>query len=205
MRVKYLGHACFLLADESFSLIIDPFTDIGYELDFPHADFCVCSHDHFDHSATNKVKVKKVISKENLFDFPQIKLINSFHDEANGQKRGNNYIIIVEIGGLKVCHFGDLGEPFNMDLINKIGKIDLLLIPVGGKYTIDAKEAFKYATALGVKAIIPMHYKTSRSEIDVASKQEFLSYFDNIQAIESQFDFFIPSKLTVYDLNDSEF
>jgi L-ascorbate metabolism protein UlaG (beta-lactamase superfamily) len=205
MRVTYLGHACFLLADEKFSVIFDPFTDIGYELDFPHADFCICSHSHFDHSATNKVVVNEIITKQNALNYPRIKLINSFHDEVNGQKRGDNLIIVVEIGGIKVCHMGDLGEPLNMDLINKIGKIDLLLIPVGGKYTIDADEAFKYASLLAPKAIIPMHYKTSRSQIDIASKDKFLSFFDKIEKVEKQFDFSVPNNLTVYDLNDSEF
>ena len=205
MRVTYLGHACFLLADEKFSVIFDPFTDIGYELDFPHADFCVCSHDHYDHSATDRVVVKEIITKANISNFSQFVLIDSFHDEVKGQKRGNNYVIITNIGGCRVCHMGDLGEPFNDELINKIGKVDLLLLPVGGKYTIDAENAFKYAIALGAKAIIPMHYKTSRGTVDVAGKDKFLSYFDNVKRIESCFDFELPTELTVYDLNDSDF
>lgn len=205
MRVNYLGHACFLLADNKFSVIIDPFKEIGYELNFPRADFCICSHLHFDHCATENVIVKQIITKDNLSLFPQIRFIDSFHDEAFGSKRGLNYISIIDIGGFKVCHMGDLGEPFNEELVEKIGKIDLLLIPIGGNYTIDAKEAFKYVKAIGVKSVIPMHYKTSRSKIDIAEKKEFLQYFDNVSKVKSEFDFLLPNELTVYDVDDCNF
>ena len=205
MRVKYFGHACFLLADEQFSLIIDPFEGIGLELDYPRADFCVCSHSHFDHCAVHKVIVNEEITEENIHLHPQIKFIESFHDEVNGAKRGNNHIIIVEIGGYRVCHMGDLGEPFNSRLIDEIGSVDLLLIPIGGNYTIDSKTAYQYLSALGVKAVIPMHYKTPSNTVDIASKEEFLSYFDKIEAVSSEFDFNKPTELTVFDIDDSNF
>ena len=205
MRVKYFGHACFLLADKKFSIIIDPFKGIGYELDFPHADFCICSHSHFDHSATEKVSVKEVITEKNVSLFPQIRVITSFHDESLGKKRGVNNIFVIEIGGCKVCHMGDIGEPLNENIITQIGNIDLLLIPVGGNYTIDANEAFNYVKALGVKGIIPMHYKTPRSNIDIAEKGEFLQNFDLIKSVDVEFEFQPLDEVTVYNIDDSSF
>ena len=206
MRVKYFGHACFLLADNNFSVIIDPFSGIGYELDNPTADFCLCSHSHFDHNATHKVCVNKVILPNEYNAFPWLKVINSFHDEVNGGKRGENHIFVIELGGLKVCHLGDLGEPLNNEICKKIGKIDILLIPVGGTYTIDAKMAEKYVNKINPGIVIPMHYKTSKSQIDIAEKREFLSYYSNVNNSEAEFEITnIPKHLTVYDIDDKNF
>lgn len=206
MRVKYFGHACFLLADNSFSILIDPHSGIGYELNNPAADFCICSHQHFDHNAVDKVIVKKVISENDYFKFPWLKVINSFHDEVSGAKRGNNNVIVVNIGGYKICHLGDLGEPLNKELCKKIGSVDVLLIPIGGVYTINSAEALEYVKEINPKIVIPMHYKTRRGTVDVSDKDEFLKMFNILEKKNSSFDIDnMPKYLTVYDINDEEF
>ncbi|MBQ3571759.1 MAG: MBL fold metallo-hydrolase [Clostridia bacterium] len=206
MRVEYFGHACFLLADNNFSVIIDPFSGIGYELANPTADFCLCSHSHFDHNATHKVCVNKVISPNDYNTFSWLNVISSFHDEVKGCKRGENNIFVIEVGGFKVCHMGDLGEPFNSEICEKIGKIDILLIPVGGTYTINAKEAIEYVKKINPSLVIPMHYKTQKSQIDIAEKWEFLRSYSNVIKSKASFEIAkIPEELTVFDIDDNNF
>ena len=100
---------------------------------------------------------------------------------------------------------GDLGEPLNENIVSQIGKIDLLLIPVGGTYTIDAKQAFNYVKALGVKGVVPMHYKTPRSNIEIAPKGEFLQNFTHVKSVGAEFEFESSNEVTVYDVDDSNF
>ena len=206
MRIHYFGHACFLLEDNNFSVIIDPFCDIGYNLVAPKVDYCICSHEHFDHNARFAVDATNFPNENDYSTISWLKVVNSFHDDAFGKLRGENSIFVVECGGFSVCHLGDLGEPFNEEICKKIGKIDILLIPIGGKYTIDSKEALKFIKCLNPKIVIPMHYKTASSQIDIAKKDDFLANFTSI--IKTTNDITIeklPCDLTVYDIDDKEF
>ena len=92
-----------------------------------------------------------------------------------------NLIFKFAIDGLKVCHFGDLGEPCNEKLCDEIGEVDVLLLPVGGTYTIDAAQALVYAQKLSPKVVIPMHYKPWGGALDIATAEGFLSFFDEGQ------------------------
>ena len=205
MRVSYFGHACFLIECDNFSVVIDPFTDIGYQLKEISADFCLCSHCHFDHNATHCVNVKEIIDESNISKFSWVRAVDSYHDEVQGEKRGKNTIFVLDICGVKICHMGDLGQPYTRDLVEKIGKVDLLLVPVGGNYTIDASNAAKYAMVLSPSIIIPMHYKTPRSNIDIAEKHDFFKYFNIVEKKDVSFEIAIPQYTTVYDINDDNF
>lgn len=206
MKIKYLGHACFYISNSDCSVIIDPFGDIGYEQEEVTADYCLMSHDHFDHATLTKVHASKVYPS-NSQTFPSfVKVVNCFHDEVQGQKRGKNNVYILELKGFRICHLGDIGQDFTPQFCDKLGKIDILLIPVGGKYTINAKEAVKYADYINAKITIPMHYKTNRSDIDIAFKQEFLNNYTNVLKVEQSFEIEkLPLNNVVYDVNDQNF
>lgn len=177
MKIEYFGHSCFKVTDEKRSIVFDPFGDIGYRQQKLKADYCVCSHKHYDHFATDYVDCEEVITEENADKFDFLGTISSWHDECHGKKRGGNTIFIYYADdGTIFCHMGDIGEPIP-DPVYKLARTAVLAIPVGGNYTINAQEAKKYCDLISPGLIIPMHYKTARSNIDIAPKSEFLSLY----------------------------
>lgn len=208
MKIKYNGHASFTLYGTQRSLIIDPFGDIGYEQERDDVDYCLCTHTHFDHYAVGAADERAVIDFNNYSLFDWLRAVESFHDDAYGQKRGKNLIFVFETDGMVFCHMGDIGQPLDLKLTEKIGKVDVLMIPVGGNYTIDAATAYDYATAINAPLVIPMHYKTQRSNIDIDGKADFISRFDLVKKSQRVFNLTkqdLPEKLTVLDIDDSEF
>ena len=187
MKIEYFGHACFrVTSDNGFSVITDPYTGVGYELpDGLSANVATVSHGHFDHNALHRINVKTVLEsvERREIDGVVFETIGSFHDEKNGALRGKNILFKWEFDGLKVCHFGDLGEPCRDELLEQVGEIDVLFIPIGGKYTIDAKTARQYVEKLAPAIVIPMHYKPMDGALDIADEKEFLSFFDNVSRI----------------------
>jgi L-ascorbate metabolism protein UlaG (beta-lactamase superfamily) len=184
MKIEYLGHSCFRITDEKgVSLLTDPYSGVGYELP-PRlcADILTVSHGHFDHNATHLVKAEKVINAVGMYETNGVKVVGipSYHDEKYGALRGENIVFKWEMDGLTICHFGDLGEPCNASLVEKIGKTDILLIPVGGRYTIDAKGAKQFVDAIAPNIVIPMHYKPADGTIDITDAEEFLGFFDGV-------------------------
>ena len=181
MKIKYLGHACFqLISSNGTTIITDPYTQVGYELpDGLKADAITVSHAHFDHNYTKNINCPNVISTlgESLVKGIRVFGIESYHDEQQGKMRGNNIIYKYEIDNLTVCHLGDLGEPVSLSLLNKIGEVDVLLLPVGGKYTIDEKQAHDYVVALAPKVVIPMHFKPIDGILDIREIGPFLAQF----------------------------
>ena len=124
MQIKYLGHASFFLQFNDYSFVIDPFGDIGYTQDFTKADYCLISHDHFDHSTLTQTEFRYLIDKntKKLTDF--LKVIPSYHDEVLGAKRGNNNVYVIELDGMRVCHLGDIGQCLDLQFCEKLGKND---------------------------------------------------------------------------------
>lgn len=176
MKIEYCGHSCFKVTDGDLSILFDPFADIGYNLKTITADYCVCSHKHFDHFGVQAVNCKAVITSENAAEYPFLKAIDSFHDECKGKKRGENTIFIFTAAdGTTFCHMGDIGEPIADFIKSHALTADILAIPVGGNYTIDSIEAVLYCEYIKPKLIIPMHYKTARSNIYIDKKASFLS------------------------------
>lgn len=184
MRITYLGHACFLIEGSGYSVVTDPFKDIGYDLKRVSADYCTVSHSHFDHDNVEGVDVKEVVRGPH----PKFLAIDSYHDANLGALRGKNTIFKFEIDGVRFCHLGDLGEYFSQDLADEIGEVDVLFIPIGGKYTIDSHEAVKYANAISAKITVPMHYSTPRSNIDVSDEKAFLKRMAGVERVESSIE-----------------
>lgn len=175
MDITWLGHSSFRLNGKTGSLITDPFDGKMVGLKFPSvkADIVTVSHNHDDHNNVKVVNdVKKVIQGPGEYEIQEISLIgiSSFHDDEKGQKRGGNTIFVIEMDGIRLCHLGDLGHKLEKNQIDLIGDIDVLMIPVGGTYTIDYKEAEEVTRKIEPKLIIPMHYKHPKMKSDLAGK-----------------------------------
>lgn len=155
MKVSWLGHSCFALEQDGYKLIVDPYTDVpGYPPLAQEAHAVYCSHGHFDHNYADGVT---------LLPAPQspftVEETASFHDEAQGAQRGENTIRVFSAGGVRVCHMGDIGHRLSPEQAASIGQVDVLLLPVGGTYTVDAAGAKAICGALAPRCVVPMHYR----------------------------------------------
>ena len=192
MKIEYLGHSCFRLTSQTGrTLVTDPYQGVGYELPQQlRADIVTVSHGHFDHNNLAGVKDPLVIANEAktyTFDGIRVRGIESYHDPKQGGLRGKNIVYKITIDGIAVCHLGDLGEAFNPALVQAIGNCDVLLLPIGGTYTIDAAEAKRYADAIQPKTIIPMHYRPKDGTLDITDEKGFLALYssEEITCIEN--------------------
>ncbi|MBQ7912263.1 MAG: MBL fold metallo-hydrolase [Clostridia bacterium] len=180
MNVRYLGHSCFQITSEQGTTIItDPYTGVGYELPSGlMADAVTVSHAHFDHNYTQAVQTDTVISSLGAHRVANIEImgIHSWHDGKNGLLRGENIICKFNVDGIQVCHLGDLGEDICTELAERIGAVDVLMIPVGGTYTIDALQAKSLIGKLSPKIVIPMHFKAD-GKLDICDVSVFLKGF----------------------------
>ena len=181
MRITYLGHSCFLLTSEDGTRVLtDPYTKVGYELPKGlSTDILMVSHGHFDHNFTQGVSFRYLLNEVKAYTVEgiEVKGISSFHDPEKGALRGKNILYKMQIDGLSVCHMGDIGEECSENLIKELGEVDVLFIPVGGTYTIDALGAKKYIDCLQPKVVIPMHYKPEDGALDIAPIHTFLSLY----------------------------
>jgi L-ascorbate metabolism protein UlaG (beta-lactamase superfamily) len=165
MKIKWFGQSCFrLTAENGTKIVIDPYANmLGYKLPEIDANIVTISHDHSDHNNAGAVKGDFVLIKDpGVFSQEGIgiKGVRTFHDNVSGRKRGKNIVYNFKIDGLNVCHCGDLGHLLSLEQINEIGKVDVLLLPVGGGPTLDASGAAEVMKQLGPAVVIPMHYRT---------------------------------------------
>ena len=183
MKITYLGHASFLLETAAGTRIVtDPY---GQDI-LPHpvvkAHVVTASHEHYDHCDYSQVKGDYVIvntAKDVTFLDVKITCVPCWHDEVKGKKRGPNRAYIFEADGLKVIHLGDLGEAPTPALIDACSGADVLLIPVGGTYTLTGEEAAAAVKALQPKLVVPMHYRCPGHSFAVISTEEpFLAALD---------------------------
>ena len=191
MKIKYLGHSSFYI-EANKSVVTDPFHNIGYEMERVSADYCLISHSHFDHNAAEYVKNATVIDGESKTAAgKEISLcaIKTFHDEFKGKRRGENLVYKFTLDGVSFCHLGDIGERLNGDFLGKVGGVDVLFVPIGGNYTINEAEAAKYVDGIKPKLIVPMHYKTAFSNIDIDGYENFTSRYKSIIRQEGEFVF----------------
>jgi len=180
MKVKWLGHASFLItSDSGIKIITDPFKPddkLRYGEITESADVVTVSHDHFDHNNVAAVRGNpKVVRGNDEVKGIKFKGVPSYHDAAKGKDRGNNTIFCFEVDGVKVCHLGDLGHQLTDEQVAAVGAVDVLLLPVGGFYTIDATVASQVAKQLEPRVVIPMHFKNSRCDFPIAGVEQFLS------------------------------
>ena len=169
MEIIWHGHSCFTVRTQDGTVVLDPFED-GYVPGFGplrlEADAVLCSHEHADHNARSCVS---------LSGSPcgiAVEKIASWHDDVQGAKRGTNTIHILKAEGLRVAHLGDLGCMLTDDQAEALQKLDALMIPIGGFFTIDSEQALKIADLLKPRVILPMHYRKGPFGYDVLSTGE---------------------------------
>ena len=192
LRIRWHGHSCFEIKNGN-TLVIDPHDgkSIGIKVPQAEADVVLITHDHYDHNSYKTVETKgaKIIRGGNrTVHGIKIQSLTAFHDEEKGKKRGeiNIYKILVE--SLQLCHVGDLGHLLDEMTIRKIGDVDILFVPVGGTFTIDAGQAMTMIDAVHPRVAVPMHYKIGglslpidrvTSFLDLAEKKYDIQYVDN--------------------------
>ena len=180
MKLSYYGHSCFCLETKAgVRIVFDPFTRVGYEMPEIATDIAVVSHRHFDHDALFKLKNCRVTVEEGSYEGRGVSIVSipSFHDDAAGKIRGTNLIHRVTADGFTVCHLGDQPDDARAELI---AGADVLLIPVGGTYTIDAPAAVRLISRLKPKHAVPMHYACRGCALDIAAADDFIKAFDDV-------------------------
>lgn len=171
IELTWLGHSCFRVQAHGFTVVLDPFENgsvPGFRNIDETANLVLCSHDHYDHNAKDVVKMVDE-DMENPFT---ITTLSSFHDDQNGALRGKNTITILECDGIRVAHMGDIGCMLGELALEKLHGVDVLLLPVGGHYTVDAKAAKEIAGKIEPRAVIPMHYRGEGFGFDVLGTVE---------------------------------
>ena len=168
LKLTWHGHSCFTLEENGYSIVLDPFED-GYVPGFGPlrltADAVFCSHGHNDHNAAQCVEIRKdAASKKNPFSVTEIR---SWHDDAQGTKRGENIIRIFDDGECRVAHMGDIGCMPTAEQKELLKNIDVMLMPVGGFFTLEPADAFKLVQELSPRILVPMHYKGEGFGYDV--------------------------------------
>ncbi len=181
MTITWCGHACFLLESGCGRVVFDPYAPgkvPGWKLPELEAELVLCSHGHRDHDYAEGVKLSGRPFGGTVTRLP------SFHDDRGGALRGENTIILVETEGVRVAHMGDIGCQLTAEQIAALGRVDVMLIPVGGHYTVDAAEAWEIVQAVDPAVVIPMHYRGRGFGFPVIGKVEpFLKLAGNVKEI----------------------
>lgn len=187
MRIRWLGHSCFLLTAASGStLLTDPYDTTAYPgtllyrpLDDPPGiapDVVTVSHGHADHGNVEALsgtpEIVRTLRARQAASF-SVRGVESFHDIEHGALRGDNIMFVIEADGIVVCHLGDLGHELEPAQVEAIGEVDLLLIPVGGTFTIDAEAATLVSRQLSPRVTIPMHYRNDKCLFGIGGVDSF--------------------------------
>lgn len=164
MDITYLGHSSFRIKTRSAVVVTDPFDPkmVGLKFSGVEADIVTCSHAHKDHAAVELVSgFKKLVEGPGEYEISGVSIIGypSFHDSKEGAERGKNTIYVYEADGLRLAHLGDLGHMLNEEMVSEIGDIDVLMVPVGGEFTIGPKAAAEIVGKIEPYFVIPMHYQ----------------------------------------------
>jgi len=193
MKITWLGHSCFKLEESTgTTLVTDPYHDyVGFEMIDVEPDILTISHSHKDHNCMEHIiGSPTVLTRSGFYEIDGVHILGqkSYHDEVKGSKRGENVIFKIRMDGVDVLHMGDIGEECNAMLAESLGACNILIIPIGGVYTIDAQQAKDYVDKIMPDIVIPMHYKTRDCEFDLDKINDFLDLFDEENIIYSEND-----------------
>ena len=176
-----MGQSCFKIRSKQASALTDPYSpDVGYSLGKATADIVTVSHAHSDHNYIAGVGGEpRVISRPGEYEVAGVLIIGlpAFHDNEKGAKRGKNTVFALEMDELSICHLGDLGHPLTDTQLEEIGHVDVLMVPVGGVYTLGAASAAALVRQMDPRIVLPMHYRTPASSLqfqDLEPVQNFL-------------------------------
>jgi len=205
VTIRWFGHSCFMLSD-SVKIVTDPFDkSVGYTVPNVSADVVLVSHEHFDHNNVSAISGKPEVIRGGQTKTAKgitFKAIKSSH----GQGKGDNYVRIWEFEGIRFAHFGDLGVDLTDAQYKEIGPVDVVFIPVGGYFTIDAEQAIKIINKMNPKVVFPMHYKTPvmGSGFPISTLEPFLKGKKNVEKVGKNSVTLkkdsLPKEMTVYVL-----
>ena len=196
MKIKYFGHAMWEIATETTKIIVDPFVEIGYPMpENLTADIVIASHDHSDHNNFKLVipPFQKItqIGTYTVKD-AKVKMIESRHGVLEGRNLGDNFMSLITIDGITLLHCGDLGIIPEGETLNEIADVDILFIPIGGKFTINAQTAKELIELIEPKIVFPMHYRTEKSTVEIDDFEPFETLYPTVEKIDS--DTFLVTK-----------
>ncbi len=182
MKLTWNGHACFTFDTDEGVVVFDPYeTDYVPGLHLPSlaGDTVLCSHDHNDHGYA-----EGVLNTRRLPGYT-VKVVDTCHDGEGGALRGKNKVHIVQVGDFRLAHLGDLGHVLTPEQVAAMGRVDALLVPIGGFYTIDARQAKAVCEQLQPRIIVPMHYRKGDMGFDlIAEPEAFLELFDGVTVVD---------------------
>jgi L-ascorbate metabolism protein UlaG (beta-lactamase superfamily) len=191
MKIKWLGHSCFLITSQAgLRVLTDPYhSDDGLKYGQLNeaADVVLVSHDHFDHNNVGAVSGSPLVVREagkrkakgiSIVGWP------AWHDTSGGRKRGQVTMFVFDMEGLRLCHLGDLGQDLDPLQAGNLGKVDILFAPVGGFFTIDGAAVDRLCLMLNPKVLIPMHYKTPKVDFPIAGVENYLRGKSNVSVID---------------------
>ena len=196
---KWFGQGCFLIeTSQDTQIITDPMAMGKYQIPKEiEPDIVTVSHEHFDHNQVDAVSGKPMVLRgltSGGSDFASIDqkvkdvrvyTVSSYHDKSQGSQRGKNAVFVFEFDGIKVAHLGDLGDSLSPENISKIGAVDVVMIPVGGTYTIFGKEADHVISQLKPKMIVfPMHFKTDAANFLPYTGDDYTKGKQNVKKID---------------------
>ena len=199
MKLQYLGHACFrIISEMGTTVVCDPYNSnwVGFEMARVRCDLVTISHHHGDHDCMDSIvgsPAELDVEIACAADDIAVESIATYHDDQQGAKRGPNLVFTFLVDGIKVVHMGDIGC-LDDNVVARIKDCDVLLLPVGGTFTVDAEGAKWYVDQVKPKIVVPMHYQTDEHSFDVDGVDKFLALFDHSTVERSNLD-----TLTLYD------
>ncbi|OGN02631.1 MAG: hypothetical protein A2655_02820 [Candidatus Yanofskybacteria bacterium RIFCSPHIGHO2_01_FULL_43_42] len=180
MTITWFGQSCFRIEAKEGSILIDPFSkDIGLKPPRIKDDLVLVTHKHYDHNNTEGADSQTTMIVDGPGEYEKMGMyvrgILSYHDKSKGQERGLNTIYVIKTEDMTMCHMGDFGQDkFEEHQLDDIGDIDILMLPIGGRYTVDYKEAIEVVGQIEPKVVIPMHYKVKDLKIDIDGPDKFI-------------------------------
>ncbi|QGP92786.1 Beta-lactamase superfamily domain protein [Neomoorella glycerini] len=220
--MRWLGHASFYLETPAgVRLVTDPYgPQVSPAAPVVTADVVTISHEHFDHNYLDNIKGNPEVwggltpdgdwaIVDHTFKDVRAYTVPTYHDDAAGAKRGKNAVFVLEVGDLRLAHLGDLGHALNDEQVQRIGWVDVLMIPVGGYFTIDAPQAWQVVAALKPRVVLPMHYLVPGMQgFPIAGVDEFTAGRANVRRLgEGKIDLrpeILPQETEVWVLAASQ-
>ena len=213
MEIHFLGHACFkFVSSTGLKIIIDPYESggfhgrVGYDPVNEDANIVLVTHDHLDHSCVAAVQGNfEILRKSGTVQGIKFDVLEAYHDSVQGTLRGGVVnLFCFELDGIRICHASDLGEFLSEKKIAKLGNPDILIIPVGGFYTLGPNEAAALCKKIAPSVVIPMHYKTEKCGFDIQPVDPFLTHFSHIETCSQKYCISspqnLPCKMTVFHI-----
>lgn len=178
MDITWLGHSCFRIRGNQAIIITDPFPpDIGYTLGKQTVDIVSISHTHPNHSYNEGITGEyRLVKGPGEYEIAGVLILGlaTYHDAVKGQSKGKNTIYLFEVDGITICHLGDIGHILGDEEVEEMGNVDILIVPVGGVSTINASMAAETIRKVEPKIVIPMHYKTPKTNRELDPVENFL-------------------------------